>query len=278
MKSIMKADLHNHSYYSDGVLSPSEVVRLASKAGCDLFSLTDHDTTDGIAEAKLEADKVSLNLINGVEISAFWRNMAIHIIGLGVDINNDELQNGLEHNQELRKNRAEKIALSLRRSGINDALDKTQKISGGHMLTRTHFAQMLIQEGYCKDMKSVFRRYLTGKKPGGVRVEWKDFDEVINWIQSAGGKAFIAHPFRYRMTHTKIKNMIKDFKDASGDGFEVVNANSSEEEISLGNQWSEDFDLLASCGSDFHGWPNQRVQIGNLSKMPNAKRAVWSYL
>ena len=274
----MKADLHNHSYYSDGVLSPSEVVRLASKAGCDLFSLTDHDTTDGIAEATLEADKVSLNLINGVEISAFWRNMAIHIIGLGVDINNDELQTGLEHNQELRKNRAEKIALSLWHSGIKDALEKSQSISGGHMLTRTHFAQMLIQEGYCKDMKSVFRRYLTGKKPGGVRVEWKDFDEVINWIQSAGGMAFIAHPFRYRMTHTKIKNMIKDFKDASGDGFEVVNANSSEEEISLGNQWSEDFDLLASCGSDFHGWPNQRVQIGNLSIMPNAKRAVWSYL
>ena len=106
----MKADLHNHSYYSDGVLSPSEVVRLASKAGCDLFSLTDHDTTDGIAEAKFEADKVSLNLINGVEISAFWRNMAIHIVGLGVDINNDELQTGLEHNQELRKNSSQFMA------------------------------------------------------------------------------------------------------------------------------------------------------------------------
>ena len=146
------------------------------------------------------------------------------------------------------------------------------------MLTRTHFAQMLIQEGYCKDMKSVFRRYLTGKKPGGVRVEWKDFDEVINWIQSAGGMAFIAHPFRYRMTHTKIKNMIQDFKSASGDGFEIVNANSSEEEISIGNQWSEDFDLMISCGSDFHGWPNQRVQIGNLTELPNPKRAVWSHI
>ncbi|MDC0492119.1 PHP domain-containing protein [Candidatus Pseudothioglobus singularis] len=274
----MKADLHNHSYYSDGLLSPSEVVRLASKASCDLFSLTDHDTTDGIAEAKLEAGKVGLNLINGVEISAFWRNMTIHIVGLGVDINNDILQAGLEHNQKLRKIRAEKIALSLWHSGIKDALEKAQSLSSGHMLTRTHFAQMLIQEGYCKDMKSVFRRYLTGKKPGGVRVEWKDFDEVINWIQSAGGKAFIAHPFRYRMTHTKIKKMISDFKEASGDGFEVVNANSSSEEITLGNQWSEDHDLLVSCGSDFHGWPNQRVQIGNLSEMPNPKRAVWSYL
>jgi len=188
------------------------------------------------------------------------------------------LQIGLEFNQTLRKERAKKIALGLRRSGIKDALEKAHKISGGHMLTRTHFAQMLIQEGYCKDMKSVFRRYLTGRKPGGVRVEWKDFNEVINWIQSAGGKALIAHPFRYRMTRTKIKKMLNDFKDAGGDGFEVVNANSSEEEISLGNQWSNDYDLLASIGSDFHGWPNQRIQIGNLTELPNPKRAIWNYL
>ena len=278
MKKIMKADLHNHSYFSDGFLSPRKLVRLASDANCDLFSLTDHDTTDGILEAQLEADKLRLNLINGVEISAFWRNSAIHIIGLGIDINNDLLQTGLEFNQLLRKDRAKKIALSLLRSGIKDALEKAQKISGGHMLTRTHFAQMLINEGYCKDMKSVFKRYLTGRKPGGVRVEWKDFDEVIKWIQSAGGKALIAHPFRYRMTHTKIKKMLYDFKEASGDGFEVVNANSSEEEISLGNQWSENYNLLASCGSDFHGWPNQRVQIGNLADLPSTNRAIWSYL
>ena len=274
----MKADLRNHSYFSDGFLSPRDIVRLASDANCDLFALTDHDTTNGIAEAKSEANKLGINLINGVEISAFWRNSAIHIVGLGIDIDNDELQTGLEFNQTLRKERAKKIALGLWRSGIKDALEKAQMLSGGHMLTRTHFAQMLIQEGYCKDMKSVFRRYLTGRKPGGVRVEWRDFEEVIKWIQSAGGKALIAHPFRYRMTHTKIKNLIRDFKEASGDGFEVVNANSSREEITLANQWSEDHDLLASCGSDFHGWPNQRVQIGNLTELPNPKRAVWSHI
>ena len=274
----MKADLHNHSYYSDGVLSPCEVIKLASKAGCDLFSLTDHDTTNGIPEALSEADKLDLNFLNGVEISAFWRNSAIHIIGLGIDIENDMLQTGLEFNQALRKERSNKIALGLWRSGIKDALEKAQKISGGHMLTRTHFAQMLIHEGYCKDMKSVFRRYLTGKKPGGVRVEWKSFDEVIKWIQAAGGKALIAHPFRYRMTHTKIKKMLLDFKEANGDGLEVVNSNSSDQEISLGDQWSENYNLLASIGSDFHGWPNQRVQIGNLADLPNASRAIWSHL
>ena len=274
----MKADLHNHSFYSDGFLSPREVVKLASKASCDLFALTDHDTTMGITEAKSEANNLDLKFVNGVEISSFWRSNAIHIVGLGIDIDNDELQTGLEFNQTLRKDRAKKIALGLWRSGIKDALEKAQTISGGHMLTRTHFAQMLINEGYCKDMKSVFRRYLTGRKPGGVRVEWKDFDEVIKWIQSAGGKAIIAHPFRYRMTNTKIKKMLIDFKEANGDGIEAVNANSSKEEIYLGNQWSENFNLLTSIGSDFHGWPNQRVQIGNLAALPNNSRAIWSYL
>ena len=274
----MKADLHNHSYYSDGVLSPTEVVRLASQAGCDLFSLTDHDTTDGIAEAQLEADSLNLNLVNGVEISALWRNMAIHILGLGIDINNDTLQTGLEHNQKLRTERAEKIALGLWRSGIKDALEKTQAFSKTNMLTRTHFAQMLISEGYCKDMKSVFRRYLTGKKPGGVGVQWEGYDNVVKWIHAAGGKALIAHPLRYRMTNTKIKNMLIDFKNAYGDGLEVVTGSSSQDEINLSSQWTKDYNLLASCGSDFHGWPNQRVQIGNLRDLPDPEKAIWRYL
>jgi len=274
----MKADLHNHSYYSDGVLSPTEVVKLAFQADCDLFSLTDHDTTDGIVEAQLEADKLKLNLVNGVEISALWRNMAIHILGLGIDINNDILQTGLEHNQKLRKERAEKIALGLWRSGIKDALEKTQAFSKTDMLTRTHFAQMLISEGHCKDMKSVFRRYLTGKKPGGVGVQWEGYDDVVKWIHAAGGKALIAHPHRYRMTNTKIKNMLVDFKDASGDGLEIVTGTSTQDEINLSSQWTKDYNLLASCGSDFHGWPNQRVRIGNLRDLPDPEKAIWRYL
>jgi len=275
---IMKVDLHNHSYYSDGVFSPSEVVKLADEANCDLFALTDHDTTNGLNEARQTADKLSVNLVSGVEISAFWRNMTIHIIGLDIDISNDILQAGLVHNQQLRKERSEKIALGLWRAGIKDALEKTQALSRTDMLTRTHFAQMLIQEGQCKDMKSVFRRYLTGKKPGGVRVEWKNIDEVVGWIHAAGGKAVLAHPFRYRMTQTKIKNMLIDFKEVLGDGLEVVTATSTDEEITLSNQWAKEYELLSSFGSDYHGWPNQRIQIGSLRDLPNLDNAIWRYL
>ena len=260
------------------MFSPSEVVRFAEEAGCDLFALTDHDTTDGLNEARQMADEFSVELISGVEISAFWRNMTIHIVGLGMDINNDFLQNGLNYNQSLRKERAEKIALGLWRAGIKDALEKTQALSKTDMLTRTHFAQMLIGEGYCKDMKSVFRRFLTGKKPGASHVKWRSFDEVVGWIHAAGGLAVIAHPFRYRMTNTKIKNMLIEFKEVLGDGVEVVTATSTDEEIILSNQWAKEYKLLSSCGSDYHGWSNQRIKIGHLRDVPNLDNAIWRYL
>ena len=274
----MKVDLHNHSYYSDGVFSPAEVVRLADEADCNLFALTDHDTTDGLSEAQQMADELSVNLISGVEISALWRNMTIHIVGLNTDINNNILQKGLSYNQSLRKERAEKISLGLRRAGVRDALEKTKELSKTDMLTRTHFAQMLIREGYCKDMKSVFRRFLTGKKPGASRVEWRSFDEVVGWIHAAGGLAVIAHPFRYRMTQTKIKKMLIDFKEVLGDGVEVVTATSTDEEITLSDQWTKEYKLLSSCGSDYHGWSNQRIQIGCLRDLPNPNNAIWRYL
>ena len=274
----MKADLHNHSYYSDGVLSPREVVGLADDSGCNLFALTDHDTTDGLSEAIEAAAQLPVNLINGVEISAFWRNMTIHIVGLDIDLACDVLQSGLKYNQALRAERAEKIGLGLRRAGISDAMNKTQEMSKTSMLTRTHFAQMLIAEGYCKDMKTVFRRFLTGKKPGGVRVQWKEFDEVIGWIHSAGGKAVLAHPFRYRMTNTKIKKMLLDFKEAGGDGMEVITATSTNDEVNLSAQWANEYNLLSSCGSDFHGWPNQRIQMGRLADLPNGADAIWKHL
>ena len=182
----MIIDLHNHSYYSDGVLSPSELVRLAKEQACDVFALTDHDTVDGLAEAKTEADKLGVKFIPGVEISAMWSNMTIHILGLGVDEDNKVLQAGLKQHQDFRQLRAEKMARGLGGAGVVGAMEKTQVIAKKGMITRTHFAQMLIQEGVCKGMRSVFKRFLTGKKPGGVSSKWAQFDEVIEWIHAAG--------------------------------------------------------------------------------------------
>ena len=271
----MIIDLHNHSYYSDGVLSPVEVVRLAKQQGCELFALTDHDTIDGLAEAELEANKIGMQFVSGVEVSAMWSNMTIHIIGLNVDINNKILQSGLKQHQDFRRVRAEKMARGLGGAGIFSAMEKTRLIAKKDMITRTHFAQMLIQEGICKDMKSVFKRFLTGKKPGGVGGKWAQFDEVIDWIHAAGGVAVLAHPLRYRMTNTKVKRMMSNLSESGCDGVEVITAHSTKEEINLVSKWAEESDLLASVGSDYHGWPNQRVQIGHLQNLPNSNQAIW---
>jgi len=271
----MKIDLHNHSYYSDGVLSPSEVVRLAKNEGCDVFALTDHDTTDGLIEAQKQADAIGLKLIHGVEISAMWSNMTIHIVGLGIDIDNKTLQAGLQQHQEFRQLRAEKMARGLGGAGVFGAMEKTQAIAQKGMITRTHFAQMLVQEDVCKDMKSVFKRFLTGKKPGGVGGKWAEYDEVISWIHAAGGQAVLAHPLRYRMTNTKVKRLLNHLSGAGLDAVEVVTGSSSTDEITLVSQWASEFGLLSSVGSDYHGWPNQRLRIGHLQDMSKANKTVW---
>ena len=268
-------DLHNHSYYSDGVLSPTQLLRLAKKQNCDIFALTDHDTTDGLDEAQLEAKNLNMQFIPGVEISALWSNMTIHIVGLNIDKDNAILQAGLKQHQSFRQIRAEKMARGLAGAGVMKAMEKTQKIAKTKLITRTHFAQMLIQEGVCKDLKSVFRRFLTGKKPGGVGVKWTQFDTVIAWIHAAGGKAILAHPLRYRITNTKVKRMIGDLAASGCDALEVVSGSSNTDEITLSHQWASESALLASVGSDYHGWPNQRVQIGNLQALPDRQTAIW---
>ena len=274
----MKIDLHNHSYYSDGVLSPTEVVRLAKEESCDVFALTDHDTTDGLSEAKTEADRLQMHFIPGVEVSAMWNNMTIHILGLDVDADNTVLQAGLKQHQDFRELRAEKMARSLGGAGVVGAYEKTKILAKTSMITRTHFAQMLIQEGVCKDMKSVFKRFLTGKKPGGVAGKWAQFDEVIEWIHAAGGKAVLAHPLRYRMTSTKVKRMMSDLAANGCNGVEVVTGSSNADEITLMSQWARELGLLASSGSDYHGWPNQRVRIGRLQDLPNQSKNILNSL
>ncbi|WP_190600266.1 PHP domain-containing protein [Candidatus Vesicomyidisocius sp. SY067_SCS001] len=271
----MVIDLHNHSYYSDGILSPTEVVRLANKQNCDMFALTDHDTIDGLDEASFEANKLNLKFVFGTEISAIWNNMTIHILGLNINPNNKILQIGLKKHQQLREVRSEKIARSLEGVGIIDAMKKTKDLTKTGIITRTHFAQMLIQEGICKNMRSVFRNFLTGNNPGGVSVKWAQFDEVIGWIRSAGGVAVLAHPLRYRITHTQIKRMASDLAINGCTGIEVVTAMSSLDEIILVSHWSSELGLLESSGSDYHGWPNQRVQIGCLQDLPNYEQAIW---
>jgi len=274
----MKIDLHTHSYYSDGVLSPKEIVEKAVNAKCEFLSLTDHDSIEGLFEASEYSRSFNLGFINGVEVSAKFNSQTIHIVGLGFNPKEKTLIEGLKKNNTFRIDRAKKISEGLLEAGIEKAYEKASAISKTEYITRTHFAQMLIQEKICPNMSSVFKKYMTGKKPGSVKGEWASSEEVIYWIHKAGGLAILAHPLRYKMTLNKLKKLVNSLKTLGLDGIEIVNSFSRFDDIKIAKLIADENELLYSSGSDYHGWPNQTIQLGGLPEYDFGRKSVINYL
>ena len=269
-------DLHCHSNVSDGTLTPEALIARAIEQGVDVLALTDHDGTEGIAAAKSAAQGTNLRLIAGVEISVTWSSGTVHIVGLNVDVENETLQQGLTDMRSFRIGRAEKIAQRLEKAGIKGALDGARKYASDVLLGRLHFAQFLVEQGHAKDINDVFKRFLVRNKPGYVPGEWASLNDAVSWITAAGGQAVIAHPARYKMTATKLRRLISAFKDAGGVGFEVVSGRQHPEEVKTLAKLAEQFELLASCGSDFHTPDNTWVELGHLSPLPQSCVPIWS--
>jgi len=274
----MIVDLHTHSYYSDGVLSPKDIVMNAVNAGCNFLSLTDHDSIEGLNEASICSKDLNLNFIQGVEISAKHLSQSVHIVGLGINPDNKFLVHGLMKNNKLRIDRAKEIGKSLAKVGIENAYEKTKNLSKTKYITRTHFAQMMIKEKICNNLPSVFKKYMTGNKPGAVKVDWASSVEVINWIHQSGGLAILAHPLRYKLSLTKIKKLVGELKEFGLDGIEIVNSFSSLDDIAKSKKIADKCELLYSCGSDFHGWPNQSIELGKIPLYDYGKKFVLNYL
>lgn len=274
---MINCDFHSHTNYSDGFLSPIELLDYAKSSGVKNLAITDHDTINALPQAQKYAQEIGLNLITGVEISASWRQYDIHIVGLNIDIKNPTLIQGLKRHQDFRAERAIKMARGLANAGIKNPYEKTLKFVKQGMITRTHFAQMLVNEGICKDIKTVFKRYLVGNLAGNVKGEWADITEVVHWINSAGGVAIIAHPTRYKMTHNKLKTLTQTFKNAGGKGIEIMTATTKSYEIEKMTHLALELDLVASSGSDYHGWDNSFVKMGRLKPLPSNIQAIWNY-
>ena len=268
-------DLHSHSTASDGSLTPTALVARAIEQDVDVLALTDHDGTEGLAEARQAAEGTGLTLIPGVEISVTWGGTTIHILGLNVDVDNLALQHGLAILRNYRVGRAEKIATRLDKAGIAGALDGARKYASDVMLGRVHFAKFLVEHEYAKDINDVFKRYLVRNKPGYVPGEWANLSDAISWINNAGGQAVIAHPARYRITASKLRRLITEFKEAGGVGLEVVSGRQHPEEVKTLARLAEQFELLSSCGSDFHSPENTWVELGRLAMMPESCVPIW---
>ncbi len=269
-------DLHCHSTASDGDLPPAELVRRAHLQGVNVLALTDHDVTDGLNEAASIAAELDMGFVPGIEISVTWQKQTVHIVGLHIDTGSTELQQGLEKLRDFRNWRAEEIGRRLEKQGIAGAYEGARKLARGAIISRTHFAQFLVANGYAKDMRDLFKRYLIKNKPGHVSGEWASLEEAVGWITRAGGQAVIAHPARYKMTATRLRKLIGEFREVGGAALEVVSGTHSNDEIKYMGRLANQFSLLASCGSDFHSPNNVYLELGRLPEFPEASVPIWT--
>jgi len=269
-------DLHSHCIASDGTLTAVELVRHAQRQGVGVLALTDHDTTDGLEAARAEARRWGLSLVNGVEISVTWAHDTIHVVGLNVDPAAPELGEGLESLRHFRRWRAEEIGRRLAKKGISGAWEGALRLAGGPTVSRTHFARYLLAAGYARSLREAFRRFLVRGKPGHVTGQWADLAAAVGWIRSAGGQAVVAHPARYRMTNTKLKVLLGEFRDCGGTGIEVVSGSHSADDCRYMAKLANEFGLLASRGSDYHGPENTWVELGRMAALPADVVPIWS--
>ncbi len=269
-------DLHTHSTASDGSLSPETLVARAKQQGVTHLALTDHDGTEGIRQAMAEAQLQNVVLIPGVEISVSWHGGTVHIVGLQIDIDNEVLQQGLSALRDYRRQRAIDIATRLDKAGIPGAYEGASQYASETMLGRVHFARFLVEKGYAKDMKDVFKRFLVRNKPGYVTGHWASLEDTVNWITGAGGQAVIAHPARYKMTSTKRRKLVAEFKALGGSGIEVASGAQHPEEVRTMARLATEFDLLASAGSDFHSPDNSYTELGKMTALPPNVTPIWS--
>lgn len=268
-------DLHSHSTVSDGSFSPTDLVRYAADQGVDALALTDHDDVSGLVEARMAADEAGIRLVNGVEISVTWRKRTIHILGLQIDPSHADLLRGLEVLRQSRVGRAERMADELSKAGIEGSLEGAYAYASKRIISRTHFARFLVDRGYAKDFKSVFKKYLVQGKPGYVSHEWADMAEAISWIRGSGGLAVLAHPGRYDLGRTNLQLLLTEFKEYGGVGLEVISGSHSAE---MNRHFTEQACLLgflASRGSDYHGPEQNYLDMRRLPPLPDACMPIW---
>ncbi len=273
MRSLI--DLHCHSTVSDGVLTPTEIVNHAAEKGVRVLALTDHDDVAGLATARAAAEAHGMQFINGVEISVTWRRRTLHIVGLKINPEYAPLVEGLANIRAGRHTRAEGMAQALEKVGIHGALEGAYEYSKGGIISRTHFARFLIEKGYAKDTKAVFKRYLVKGKPGYVEHQWASLEDAMAWIVGSGGVAVIAHPGRYDLGRVTMLELMHEFRALGGAAIEVVTGSHTVDQYQEFAKVAKSFDLASSMGSDYHGKGQTYIEMGRLPSLPSHCVPVW---
>lgn len=268
-------DLHSHTHFSDGSLSPAELLARARDRKVAVLAVTDHDTIAGLEFAQQAALNAGITLVPGIEISASWGKGSVHVVGLCVAPDAPALQAAVSAQEVARTQRSQAIAERLAKLGIPGAWEGAQRFAGSANIGRPHFAQFLVATGRVKNINAAFKKYLGTGKSADVRFEWPDMAQVIAWIRAAGGIAVLAHPAKYDLTRTKMCRLIAEFAAAGGEGLEVINGRQDERVTLDLARIADGLGLYASCGSDFH-FPDQPWQeLGQFGNLPSGSKPIW---
>lgn len=279
---ILRADLHTHSYFSDGQLSPADLVTAAHAAQVTVLALTDHDTVDGLPEAREQAETLGVQLIDGVELSTQWtrattkRALSIHIVGLAMK-DFAPLEAVLAEQQVIRARRAEQICAKLEKLTKRPAWDAVLTLASGRAegITRGHLAQWLVNEKLVNKQQQAFDRYLGEGKPAYVPLEWLSMADGVAAIVASGGQAVLAHPTRNNLTATAMRQLLIDFKAAGGQAIELPAINEPPATRAMMNRLVAQHEFYVSTASDFHGAHMMWNKLGQVPPLAVGQKGVW---
>lgn len=256
----MKVDLHLHSTASDGTLSPGALVRRAAEEGFTALALTDHDTVAGIAEAQAAAREAGIRLIPGVELSC-GAQKEIHILGYGIDPQNEPLLAFSRHRREEREARAQKMVDRLAQAGMPIPLSRVHELASG-VVARPHVARALVEAGYASSVSDAFDRFLVPGKCGYVPREDVRVAQAVALIHGAGGIAVLAHPMQLKLGDMAIDALVREWKGQGLDGLEVYHPSAQNNHAAMLLHLARREGLLVTGGSDFHGEAVRESRIG----------------
>jgi predicted metal-dependent phosphoesterase TrpH len=255
-------DLHTHSTFSDGSLSPEALATLAAEAKLSAVALTDHDTTDGVPRFLKACEGVGIEGVVGVEISVDFSPGTMHMLGFFMDIQNVALQSALQNIRDGRETRNRQILKKLYSLGMELNWDEVAALAGSDVIGRPHIVQALIARGYVKTKDEAFDNLLGKGKSAYVDRFRLSVREGIDCIRNAGGVPVLAHPFTLGLKFGKLRKCVGELAGYGLQGIEVFYSMHNDTLRSQYMSLVEEFSLVATGGSDFHGDMNPSIQIG----------------
>ncbi|MAX11109.1 MAG: phosphoesterase [Chloroflexi bacterium] len=260
------ADFHSHTNHSDGVLSPSKLINLAINNQVAYLAITDHDTIDGIKEARnISKNNDNITIITGIELSVDLLGEDVHILGIGIDEYNEGLIGELKKLKEARDSRAKEIIHMLSKKEIHLEMPKIKKKAGKATIGRPHIAQEMISKKYVSSIQEAFDSFLSKPYITKIKRHKLSSKKAIEMIQQAGGLSFLAHP-----TYLKQLNKIIEILSKDGlFGIEAYYKNYDTKTIKQMLEIANKYNLYPIGGSDYHGIHGNKEKLPGKIPLPD---------